>query len=184
MLETCFYLEFTVGKKERFNSLSHLFSAIKREKNIIVESRDSDNEKESHDPTKEPNWIEFLDDEAIEYFSNIFDFNGEEGLIYQELWQLSKPEIRLSHPMFNLPGNWDFESVIDSIFDREYTLDNLILKDDSKGILYYEPWGFPFGGSESLVALIESFGHYVYFDSWNEGSPYREIIGWDYSLRY
>jgi hypothetical protein len=182
MLETCLYLEFTIGKKERFNSLHQLFSVIKREKDLIFALWDSDDEKESYDPTEEPNWIEFLDDEAIEWFTNIFDFNGDEGLVYQELWQLTKPEIRCSHPMFNRPGNWDFESVLDSLFNGEYTLVDLILTDDSNGILYYDPWAFPFGGSEPLVALIESFGHYVHFDSWHEGSHHRQVIGWDYSL--
>jgi hypothetical protein len=69
-----------------------------------------------------------------------------------------------------------------ALFNGEYTLVDLILNDGSNGILYYDPWAFPFGGSESLVALIESFGHYVHFDSWHEGSHLRQIIGWDYSL--
>jgi hypothetical protein len=182
MLETCFYLEFTVEKKERFNSLYQLFSAIKREKDPIFALWDSDKNKVSYDPTEELNWIEFLDDEAIEWFANTFDFSGEEGLVYQKLWDLTEPKIRLTHPMFNLPGNWDFESVIDSIFNCEYTLVDLIFKDDANGILYYDPWAFPFGGSESLVTLVESFGHSVHFDSYHAGSPYRKIIGWDYSL--
>jgi hypothetical protein len=179
MPETSFYLEFTVGTKARFNSLHQLFLALKQEKYLIISSSDVNDRIESYDPD---NWSDFLDDEAIEWFADTFDFSGDEGATYQKLWDLTEPAVRLAHPMFNLPGNWDFESIIGSIFDSEYELVDLILVNDDKGRLYYDPWSFPFGSSDSLVALIESFGHHVIFDAYREGSPYRPIIGWNYSL--
>ena len=40
----------------------------------------------------------------------------------------------------------------------------------------------PFGGTESLVQLIESFGHTVTYDSWHEGPPKRAAISWEFEL--
>jgi hypothetical protein len=182
MIETSFYLEFTIGTKERFNSLHQLFLALKYQKELLISDWDRNDSIESYDSDKEPDWSDFLDKEAIEWFANTFDFDSDEGVTYQKLWDLTEPAIRLAHPMFNLPGNWNFESIIDSIFDSEYELVKLILINDNKGRLYYDPWAFPFGSSDSLVALIESFGHHVIFDAYREGSPYRPIVGWDYAL--
>lgn len=84
--------------------------------------------------------------------------------------------------MFNVPGNWDFESMIDSLFNGEYVLVDLVRESEEFGVLYYDPWAGPFGGSESMVQLIESFGHTVTFDSWHQGPHHRRAIGWNYAL--
>ena len=84
--------------------------------------------------------------------------------------------------MFQLPGKWDFESMIDALFNGEYIFVDLVKENEKQGVLYYDPWSGPFGGSESLVALIESFGRTVTFDSWHEGPHRRQISAWDYEL--
>ncbi len=181
MLEQCFYLRFTIGSQRRFDALQRFFRALKSEKDRII-ARASDAEQDQYDPANDPKWIDFLDDDAIEWFTNTFDFNSEEGKIYQQLWDLTAPEIRLTHPMFNLPGNWDLESMLDSLFNGEYEFVDLLQDSETDGTLYYDPWAGPFGGSESMAALIESFGHTVIFDSWHEGPHCRQAVGWDYAL--
>jgi len=182
MREKHFYLEFKIGSQARFDALHRFFAALKSEKDRIITLPGSDAEQAQYDPVTDPKWLHFLDEEAIEWFTNIFDYNSEEGKTYQELWRLTAPEVRLSHPMFRPPGNWDFESMIGSLFNGEYALVDLVQESAAKGILFYDPWAAPFGGSEALVALVESFGHAVTFDSWHRGPHRRQWAGWDYKL--
>lgn len=176
------YLEFAIGAVARFDTLAHLFAPLKAEKDRIIASWDSDTPEDEYDPAAEPHWIDFLDEKALEWFADTFDYDSEEGKTFQELWNLTSPEIRLSHEMFHLPGNWDFETMIDSLFNGEYAFVDLVKETQASGVLYYDPWAWPFGGSESMVALIESFGHTVTFDSWQEGPHHRRVCGWDYQL--
>lgn len=176
------YLEFSIGSLARFDALARMFDALKAEKDRIVASRDSDAPDDEYNPAQEPNWIEFLDEPAREWFADTFDYDSEERKTYQKLWDLTPPDIRLSHPMFQLPGNWDFESMIDALFRGEYVFISLVRESGETGVLYYDPWAQPFGGSESMVAFIESFGHYVTFDSWHRGPHRRQTGAWDYAL--
>lgn len=182
MREKSFYINFQIGSPPRFDTLHRFFTAVKAEKDRILRSWDSDDERDQYDPSAESNWREFLDEGATEWFADTFDFHGEEGKTFLQLWQLTEPDVRLSHPMFNVPGNWDFDSMIEALFNGEYVLVNLVKEMEENGVLYYDPWAGPFGGTEPLVAMIESFGHVVTFDSWHEGPHHRRIIGWDYSL--
>jgi len=182
MQEQYFYLEFTIGNEQRFALFTRFFAAIKREKDRVIAAWNAEECPDDYDPVKDPQWLDYLDEEAIEWFSDTFDFAGEEGRTYSALWELTDPKIRISHPMFNHPGNWDFESMIDAIFSGEYVLIGLEKESEEKGVLYYDPWAGPFGGSECLVALIESFGNVVTYDSWCHGPHQRPSVGWDYEL--
>lgn len=75
MRDQYFYLEFTIGCLERFDALSRLIFAIKAEKDRIIASWGSD----ESDPVRERNWVELLDEPAVEWFANTFDFDSEEG---------------------------------------------------------------------------------------------------------
>ncbi len=162
--------------------LHRFFTELETEKDRIIKSWDSDIEQDQNDPAVEAKWLDFLDDEAVDWFTNTFNFNSDEEKTYQELWKLTAPEIRLSHPMFKLPGNWHFESMLDALFNGDYVFVDLVQESETNGVLYYDPLAWPFGGSESLVALIESFGHTVTFDSWHKGPHRRRTVGWDYAL--
>lgn len=179
--QTCQYLEFDLNSPARFPALQNLFQALKSEKDKIIASWD-DEAAAQDDPSSKPDWNQFLDREAVAWFSDIFDYDSEEGQVYRKLWDLTSPAVRLEHPMFHLPGNWDFESMIDAIFHGEYALVSLVKESDSAGVFYYSPYAYPFGGSECLVALIESFGNTVTFDSWHQGPHRRHTVGWDYAL--
>lgn len=91
------------------------------------------------------------------------------------------PEVRLKHSIFNTSDNWSLDSMLYLIFQGDYELIK-ITKTENIGTLFFDPGGFPFGGTESLVQLIESFGNKVTYDHWHAGSHLRPNIGWDYEV--
>ncbi|HCO24662.1 hypothetical protein Mal35_57710 [Gimesia maris] len=182
MLDSPFSLEFEISTPARFDALQRFFFALKSEKDQILKSWDSDAEEDQYDPVDEPNWIDYLDEEAIEWFSDFLDLDSPEGITFSKLWELTEPEYRCVDNMFHLPGHWDFESLLESLFNGEYVLVDLRGKTDTTGELIYDPWAGPFGGTEPLVELIEAFGQTVTYDSWHEGPHRRCVVGWDYEL--
>jgi hypothetical protein len=175
MQEQNFYIEFKIEKKERIEKLETLFLKIRDAKNKYY--------KTGIEPSSETeDWIGYLDSDAENWFNKIeLKPNSEQRKVYDQLWKLTKPEVRLKHPMFNTADNWSLDSMIYVIFQGDYELIK-IEKSDSKGTLYYNPGGMPFGGTESLVQLIESFGNTVTFDSWHEGPHKRAEIGWNFEV--
>ena len=170
-----FYIEYKIGKEERHKKLEALFARIKLEKEKYHETK-------VEPQTEIRNWEKYLDKEAKKWFNNIIPKpNSKEKIFYDKLWNLTKPEIRIEHPIFNTGGSWDFESMLYAIFEGDYELIE-IEKSVEGGTLFYKPYGAPFGGTESLVELIESFGNKVTYDFWHEGPHLRAEIGWDYEL--
>lgn len=175
MKDQYFHLEFDVATKASVSELLTIFQKIKEEK------------EKYHKTHTEPDvnistWESYLSPEAKDWFANKIPKEGsQEQEIFDQLWQLSKPEVRIHHPIFKTEQGWDFESMLYTVFQGDYELITIEVK-EAKGILFFDPGGFPFGGTESLVQLIESFGHQVTYDSWHEGPHLREEAGWDYGL--
>ena len=63
---------------------------------------------------------------------------------------------------------WDLESMFDCILNGEYTLVSLFF-DGQAGRLVYDPWAYPFGGTDPLKALVTTFGFDVTRDSFHDG---------------
>jgi hypothetical protein len=161
-----------------------MFEKLKEVKNDWMVFCDSEKEKSNfnyQDPIEDFNWYSYLDEEEIAWFKNTFDYQSEEGKIYRKIWDLTHYEDRL-HPFFITPGNWDFESMLDSIFSGEYCLINLIQEENNRGCLYYDPHAQPFGGSDSLCELIRAFGNQVIYDSWHENENPPIESQWNYEL--
>ena len=175
MQEYNFYIEYKIGDIKRNEKLQTLFLKLKEEKDNYYETR--------IEPSSEiKDWIKYLDSEAKNWFNKIeLKSNSEQRKVYEQLWKLTKPEVRLKHPMFNTADNWSLDTMIYAIFQGDYELIK-IEKMNDKGVLYYNPDGMPFGGTESLVQLIESFGNSVTYDSWHKGPHKRVEIGWDFKL--
>lgn len=95
-----FYLEFTIGSIARFETLSRLLAALKLEKEQDFFPLDGEVAGPSVGSDETPDWSTFLDELAVEWFDNVFDYDSEEGQTYQALWSLTAPQVRLSHPMF------------------------------------------------------------------------------------
>lgn len=170
-----FYIEFKILEPNRTDKLLKIFNELKLEKVEFFE-----NEKETN--SSEEKWLKYLDSKSHKwFFENII--NTEEKEVYWKLWKLTKPEIRLNHPFFVTGQNWNFSSMIETILNCEYELENIeIEKNKNIGKLIFEPFSYPFGGSESLIELIESFGNEIIYDSWNEGKPNKKVIGWEYQV--
>jgi hypothetical protein len=170
-----FYINFSIETLERYSFLIKIFNKLKVEKEIYWDSETVPN-------IDIIEWKQFLDDKTYNHYKNLnASSNKEQDEVYYKLWDLTSPEIRINHPMFNRTNDWDFESVIHTIIEGEYELIDLSVK-GNKGTLYFDPFSLPFGGTESLVSLIESFGNKVFFDSWHNGEHKRQKIGWDFEL--
>ena len=63
---------------------------------------------------------------------------------------------------------WDLESILYCILNGEYTLIGLSF-DGRSGRLVYDPWAYPFGGTDPLKALLTTFGFEVTRDSFHDG---------------
>jgi len=184
MKDTYSYIEFQFDDFSRFQNLQLIFLKLKEVKNNLSQYLDLAEKQNSlyQDPVDDYQWQDYLDDRAMAHFANTFDFNSEEGITYWKLWEITEPEIRLKHSFFKTPGNWHFESMIDAILNSYYILIDLIKEQENRGCLYYQPTAYPFGGSDSLVELIKSFGNEVTYNSrYKQIKPIIES-SWDYEL--
>ncbi len=185
MKDTYSYIEFEFDDSVRFEHLQNIFLKLKEVKDEFGKEIDLENKRNNstyEDPVDDYQWKDYLDKKAIAHFANTFDFNSEEGIIYWKLWELTEPEIRLQHPFFKTPGNWDFECMLDAIFSGYYILISLVKDKDNRGCLYYQPTAYPFGGSDSLVELIKSFGNKITYNSRHKYSNPIVESEWDYEL--
>jgi len=167
MKDTYSYIEFEIDNLTRFERLKTLFLKLKEVKDnqdCLDEARYLElkqNGLDYIDPVDNFPWQFYLDDQALEWFANTFDFNSYEGVI---------------------SGNWYFESMLDAIFNANYALVDLIIEKDNQGCLYYNPCAFPFGSSDSLVELIKSFGNQITYNSRHKFSTPVIKSEWDYEL--
>lgn len=135
-----FYIKFEIGADIRFEALEKFFLELKKEKNGGYDADEGD-----WDPTDEEFELHFfnrLDDDARAWY----------------------------HTDANPTGKWHFESMLYSILECEYLLNEIVREGERNGFLYYDPLAGPFGGTDSLKVLIQSFGHTVTFDSWNDSA--------------
>ncbi|MCP4135109.1 MAG: hypothetical protein GY754_29335 [bacterium] len=172
------YIKFAVKNEDRFNKLVQLFNKLRCTKN-----KQFDNTGVTlRNTTDIPKWTGFLDKDALDWYAKTFDYEGEEGKVYRKLWELTTPEIRTTSSFFKTPGNWHFDSVIDAILAGNYELIEIHkIRGTNEAVLYYRPFGIPFGDTECLVELLESFGNIVLYDSWHNGPHKRQPVGWNYS---
>ena len=179
------YIEFEIGNLNRFASLQKLFAKLKKVKQDLIQDvylTEKQTSLDYVDPVDNFQWRDYLDDEAIAWFDDTFDFNSEEGIIYWKLLELTDPEIRYQHPFFKTPGNWYFESMLDAIFNGDYSLIALVKEQNNRGCLYYNPRAYPFGGTGSLIELIESFGNKITYDSWQKKKNPIAESEWNFDL--
>ena len=185
MKDTYSYIEFEFNDSTRFGHLQKMFAKLKEVKDEYskdIELKDKQDSLRYKDPVDNYQWQDYLDNEAVAWFADTFDFNSEEGIIYWKLWEITESEIRLSHPFFKTPGNWYFESMLDAIFNGYYLLIDLVKEKENRGCLYYQPTAYPFGGSDSLVELIKSFGNQITYNSRHKHSKPVIKSEWNYEL--
>ncbi|MBD9668861.1 hypothetical protein IB278_33400 [Variovorax sp. VRV01] len=111
--------------------------------------------KDREEPADESQLLAYLTDGERSYFSNL---TPEEVAEWNEYW-FSTPLPKRHSPEMLTP-QWDFASMLDAIWNGDYDL-IAIQPRAARYVLEFNPHGYPYGGTGSLVALVECFGHQV-----------------------
>ncbi|WP_152601865.1 MULTISPECIES: hypothetical protein [Burkholderia] len=102
---------------------------------------------------------------------------AEEMKRYNALWFATPLPQRHSADMPQPP--WDFGSFVDALANGEYEIGG-VTGDDAHPALSFHPFAYPYGGTGSLVALIECLGNEIVgMDDGTGLSPYRPVPRWN-----
>ncbi|WFB37502.1 hypothetical protein P3T73_06985 [Kiritimatiellota bacterium B12222] len=138
-----FFLKFEIQDEDSFNRLSAAFDGFKSDKTEKTQRSGED-------------WLEHFSDSELKTFWWPTEQEKEE---WMNRWQSTPVPQRFTDPSLVTP--WDFESMIEAIYSGEYSLEKIEVRNDGYGYLVFEPFSFPYGGSDSLKALIEAYSHKV-----------------------
>ncbi len=170
-----FIIKYTIKEPKRHEQWLQFFEQLKETKLAIASL-------EEKPPVELAKWKALLDKRALQEFEpREFVPDGKESRTYERLWELTKPSVRRKHPMFKTRSTWKFSLVMESLLEGKYELLRIEVE-DQEAILFYKPNQLPFGKTEPLVQVIESFGNQVTYDYWHKGPHRRPVIGWNYSL--
>ena len=137
-------------------------------------------EKDSVTGVNEEKLASFLSEDEKDYFWNPTE---EEKIEWADVWSATPVDFRLS-PKMPLPP-WDLYSMLDAFWHGDYDLTSIEESGDDN-FLKFNPHGFPYGGVDSMVALIESFGHKVI--GIDDGTGYVEYLKsnnkWKSGMKY
>jgi hypothetical protein len=139
-----FYVEFEIANQERFERLEAVVAALAECK------RTGDFRDDAY-------WLRFFDANALSAFWWPTD---DEKADWLRRWDSTPVEQRWSDSsLVDLP--WDFGSMIEAFQNGDYEI--LPCRTVSPGIgrLEFEPYGWPYGGTDCMRALIVAFGHRV-----------------------
>ena len=135
-----FYVEFAFLDESRFNGLQIAFERIRQA-------------KDKGDWEDDNYWLQYFDDAARECFWWPTQLEIED---WQRRWFSTAVEQRFTEPSLRTP--WIFGSMIDAFRNGEYELLACQKMSDSVGRLEFLPHSYPYGGTDCMVALVESFG--------------------------
>ena len=124
--------------------------------------------KDSGEPADESQLLAYLTDGERSYFSNL---TPEEVAEWNEYW-FSTPLTKRHSPEMLTP-QWDFASMLDAFWNGDYDL-IAIQPRATRHVLEFNPHGYPYGGTGSLVALVECFGHQVV--GVDDGTGYEKYV--------
>jgi hypothetical protein len=140
---SAFFIRFRISSDEQFRQLETVFAALQAA-------------KQGNSFQAENDWLSFFDTKARSYF---WFPNEEEAKDWEQRWLSTSIKQRFTAPSLKTP--WDFYSMIEAFEDGDYELLACQRISDEVGCLEFEPFGFPFGGTECMKALIEAFGHRI-----------------------
>jgi hypothetical protein len=138
-----FYVEFEIASEEQLDKLSEVFAAL-------VAAKTGDDWKD------DPYWLVFFDDAAKRNFWWPTDAVLKD---WGRRWSSTPLETRWTDP--SLRTKWLFGSLIDAFCNGEYDLLGCRQTSDGRGRIEFDPYGWPYGGTECMRVLAESFGHRV-----------------------
>ena len=143
-----FAIDFLVHDSARFGPLVRAFEALKHDK-ATGQQRD------------EEDWLLYFDDAALGHF-------WWPAAAERRAYWLRRQMAPLVEAFRDEPQEpWEFVTMIDAIYSGDYELVSCVLTSPSTGRLEFYPYGWPFGGTESLHALVEAFGFEVLHDSYH-----------------
>jgi hypothetical protein len=137
------YVEFEAKDDGALSRLSTFFAMVKAA-------------KESEEPLEEEqHLIGYLTDDERSFFWDPSPVEIEE---WNKDW-FSTPLPR-RHTDEALQPRWQLESMLGALWDGEYDLVG-VLQEGKRHFVAFNPEAYPYGGTASLVALVECFGHQV-----------------------
>ena len=151
----CCRVEFEPSDEKSLRRLTEFFDFVKAA-------------KDSDEPADESQLLGYLSDGERSYFSNL---TPEEVAEWNEYW-FSTPLPKRHSPEMPTP-QWDFASMLDAIWNGDYDL-IAIQPRAARYVLEFNPHGYPYGGTGSLVALVECFGHQVV--GVDDGTGYEKYV--------
>jgi hypothetical protein len=137
-----FYVEFEIHDNTQFERLIAVFSALK-------EAKEGESPPESDDNL----WLSFFNAEELSTFWWPTD---EERAEHFSRWYATPVPQRWSDP--SLKHAWDFTSMIDAFMVGDYALLACKHIGENTGRLEFWPYGYPYGSTGCMEALIEAFG--------------------------
>ncbi|MHC4876575.1 MAG: hypothetical protein ACYTGL_08755 [Planctomycetota bacterium] len=149
------FIRFRVEDAGRFVALRDVFTEIKSVKNL-----------DSPLETEEPD-----DDVDFEYnpdrIRDLMPQGVQANFIWPSVDESESHRLPLDKPVaISLPGSllgvkWSFPRLLDVIDMCEYSLQTCAMVDDTTAEMHVETWGYPYGGLNGLMGLIEGFGFYI-----------------------
>lgn len=130
-------------------------SEIKLKRLMTVVSEFS-KRKQSDDWKDDAHWRKYFDVGELQYFAELSETQTKEWTAF---WNATPVKKRHSIDM-PTPG-WDFGSMIDAIYHGDYEFISVKLIENNQALLEIEPRGWPYGGLDSLRALIRCYDHEI-----------------------
>jgi hypothetical protein len=124
--------------------------------------------KESDEPVNASALVGYLTEQERAYFWNP---TPEEQAQWNGEW-FSTPLPKRHSAEMVLP-QWHLESMLDALWNGDYNFVGVVCE-DGRHFVAFNPYGFPYGGTGSIVALVECFGHRVV--GIDDGTGYVEYV--------
>jgi len=146
------FVEFTVGDEAALDRLLTVTDQLRRQKCDPVGHDDDD-------------WLPyFTEADRAEFWWP----EEDEALRWEQFWISTPLPERHSDEMPTPP--WDFSSMIIAIMDGEYDLVGVRKLVAGQARFEISPHAYPYGGLDSVRALVRSFGHKI--NGFDDGTGY------------
>lgn len=155
-MEYC-YVKFKPKDDESLSRLIDFFELLKYE-------------KDSSENPDENRLTSYLTEIEKSHFWNP---SKDEQQEWNDFWSSTAVAVRIT-PKMPLPP-WDLESMYDAFWNGDYDLIS-IAKENGEYHFNFNPFGYPYGSTDSMVALIECFGHSII--GIEDGTGYAEYVDW------
>ncbi len=152
------FVRFSNTNEKQFQALLEVFEHIK-----AVKNQDFDDSLDSEDC--EDYDLELLYRTVPQKVKENFDWNNVDK-------NRDKP-VKILPPGTYLGERWAFKNILDNIDESDYMLEEIKRTKVNEAELHIRACGYPYGGLNPLIALIEGFGFRVI--GFNECGKYESV---------